>query len=94
MPEQEEPGEEQGQEPGQVWGKPNPTRGGTNPEPSGGQQNTRPTTRSQWQAQQEQGTKRANEDGEESNARKRSRFICMAPKLRKKGCDVTCPAEF
>ena len=75
-------------------GNPNPTPGGTNPEPSGGQQNTGPTTRSQTQAQQEQGTKRANEDGDQSNARKRSRFMRMARKLQKKGFEVTCPAEF
>ena len=44
-----------------------PTPGG-NPEPSGGQPNTGPTTRSQTRGQQEQGTKRANEDGHKSNA--------------------------
>ena len=74
-------------------GNPNPTPGG-NPEPSGGQRNTGPTTRSQTQGQQEQGTKRANEDGDQSNARKRSRFMRMAPKLQNKGFEVTCPAEF
>ena len=74
-------------------GKPNPMPGG-NPEPSGGQPNTGPTTRSQTQGQQEQGTKRANEDGDQSNARKRSRFMRMARKLQKKGFEVTCPAEF
>ena len=74
-------------------GNPNPTRGG-NPEPSGGQPNTGPTTRSQTQGQQEQGTKRANEDGDQSNARKRSRFMRMARKLQKKRFEVTCPAEF
>ena len=73
---------------------PNPTPGRTNPEPSGGQQNMGPTTRSHPQAQQEQGTKRANEDGDKSNARKRSCFMRMAQKLWKKGFDVTCPAEF
>ena len=73
-------------------GNPNPTAGG-NPEPSGGQPNTGPTTRSQTQGQQEQGTKRANEDGDQSNARKRSRFMRMARKLQKKGFEVTCPAE-
>ena len=70
-------------------GNPNPTPRGTNPEPSGGQQNPGPTTRSQTQAQQEQGAKRGNEDGDESNPRKRSRFMRMARKLRKKGFDVT-----
>ena len=74
-------------------GNPNPTPGG-NPEPSGGQPNTGPTTRSQTQGQQEQGTKRANEDGDQFNARKRSRFMRMARKLRKKGFKVTCPGEF
>ena len=73
---------------------PNPTHGGINPEPCGGQQNTGPTTRSKTQAQQDQGTKRANENGEESNTRKCSRFMQMAQKLRKKGLDVTCPAKF
>ena len=71
----------------------NPTPRG-NPEPSGGQPNTGPTTRSQTQGQQEPGTKRANEDGDQSNARKRSRFMRMARKLQKKGFEVTCPAEF
>ena len=71
----------------------NPTPRGTNPEPSGGQHNTGPKTASQTQAQQEQGTKRANEDGDDRNARKPSRFMWMARKLRKKGFDVTCPAE-
>ena len=61
----------------QFGGNPNTTPGG-NSEPSGGQPNTGPTTRSQAQAQQEQGTKRANEDGDQSNARKRSHFMRMA----------------
>ena len=74
-------------------GNPNATPGG-NPEPSGGQPNTGPTTRSQTQDQQEQGTKRAKEDGDQSNARKRSRFMRMVRKLQKKGFEVTCPAEF
>ena len=65
-------------------GNPKPTPG-RNPEPSGGQPNTGPTTRSQTQGQQEEGTKRANEDGDQSNARKRSRFMHMARKLQKKG---------
>ena len=72
---------------------PNPTPGG-NPEPSGGQPSTAPTTRSQTQGQQEQGTKRANEYGDQSNARKRSRFMRMVRKLQKKGFEVTCTAEF
>ena len=71
----------------------NPTPGGF-PEPSGRQPNTGPTTRSQTQGQQEQGTKRANEDGDQSNARKRSRFMRMARKLQKKEFEVSCPAEF
>ena len=74
-------------------GNPDPTPGG-NPEPSGGQPNTGPTTRFQTQGQQKQGTKRANEDGDQTNARKRSRFMRMAPKLQKKGFEVTRPAEF
>ena len=48
----------------QSGGNPNTTPGG-NSEPSCGQSNTGPTTRSQTQAQQEQGTKRANEDGDQ-----------------------------
>ena len=75
-------------------GSPNPTLGGTNPEPSTGQQNPGPTTRSQTQAQKEQGAKRGNEDVDESNPHKQSRFMRMAPKLRRKGFDVTCAAEF
>ena len=74
-------------------GNPNPTQE-WNPEPSGGQPNTGPTPCSQTQGQQEQGTKHANEDGDQSNARKRSRFMRMARKLQKKGFEVTCPAEF
>ena len=74
-------------------GNPNTTPG-ENSEPSGGQPNTGSTTRSQTQAQQEQGTKCANEDGDQSNACKRSRFMRMARKLQKKGFEVTCPTEF
>ena len=77
----------------QSGGNPYTTPGG-NSEPSGQQPNTGPTTRSQTQAQQEQGTKGASEDGDQSNARKRPRFMRMAPKLQKKGFEVTCPAEF
>ena len=76
----------------QCRGNSNTTPGG-NFEPSGGQPNTGPTTRSQTQVEQEQGTKGANEDGDQSNARKRSRFMRMARKLQKKGFGVTCPAE-
>ena len=72
-------------------GNPNPSPGG-NSEPSGGQSG--PTTRSQTQAQQEQGAKREHEGGDDSNAKKRSRFMRMARKLRNKGFEVTCPAEF
>ena len=71
----------------------NTTPGG-NSEPSGRQPNTGPTTRSQAQAQQEQGTKRANEDGAQSNARKRSHLMRIAPKPQKKEFEVTCPADF
>ena len=77
----------------QSGGNPNPTPGG-NSDPCGGQPNTGPTTRSQAQAHQEQGTKRANEDGNQSNSRKCSRFMRMARKLQKKGFEVTFLAEF
>ena len=60
----------------------------------GGQPNTAPTTRSQTQGQQEQGTTHANEDGDKSNARKRSPLMLMARKLQKKRFQVTCTAEF
>ena len=72
-------------------GNPNPNPGG-NSEPSGGQAG--PTTRSQTQAQQGQGAKREHEGGDDGNANKRSRFMRMARKLRNKGFEVTCPAEF
>ena len=72
-------------------GNPNPNPGG-NSEPSGGQPG--PTTRSQTQAQQEQGAKREHEGGDDGNAKKRSRFMRMARKLRNKGFEVTCPAKF
>ena len=72
---------------------PNSTPGG-NSEPSGGQLNQGSTTRSQTQAQKEQGFERANEGGDQPNARKLSRFMRMARKLQKKGFEVTCPAEF
>ena len=77
----------------QSRGNPN-TMPGRNSEPSGGQSNTGPTSHSQTQAQQQQGTKRANENGDQSNTRKRSSFMRMAQKLQKKGFEVTCPAEF
>ena len=44
-----------------LGGNPNPSSRGTNPQPSCGMQNTGPTTCFQTQAQQAQGTKRANE---------------------------------
>ena len=56
-------------------GNPNPNPGG-NSEPSGGQSG--PTTRSQTQAQREQGTKHEHEGGDDSNAKKRSCFMSMA----------------
>ena len=73
-------------------GNPNPTPRG-NSEPSGGQPNLRPTNCFQTQAEQELGTKRANKDGEQSNARKRFRLMRMAEKVQKKRFEVTCPAE-
>ena len=72
-------------------GNPNPNPGG-NSEPSGGQSG--PTTRSQTEAQREQGAKREHEGGDDGNAKKRSPFMSMARKLRNKGFEVTCPAEF
>ena len=72
-------------------GNPNPNPGG-NSEPSGGQSG--PTTCSQTQAQREQGAKPEHEGGDDGNAKKRSRFMRMARKLRNKGFEVTCPAEF
>ena len=63
-------------------GNPNPNPGGSS-EPSGGQSG--PTTRSQTQAQQEQGAKCEHEGGDDGNAQKRSRFMRMARKLRKRG---------
>ena len=72
-------------------GNPNPNPGG-NSEPSGGQSG--PTTRSQTQTQQEQGAKREHEGGDDGNAKKRSRFMRMARKLRNKGFEVVVPAEF
>ena len=72
-------------------GNPNPNLGG-NSEPSGGQSG--PTTRSQTQAQREQGAKCEHEGGDDGNAKKRSRFMRMARKLRNKGFEVTCFVEF
>ena len=72
-------------------GNPNPNPGG-NSEPSGGQSG--PTTRSQTQAQREQGANRAHEGGDDGNDKKRSRFMRMARNLRNKGFEVTCPARF
>ena len=71
-------------------GDPNPNPG-ENSEPSGGQSG--PTTRSQTQAQRQQGAKREHEGGDDRNAKKRSRFMRMARKLRNKGFELTCPAE-
>ena len=56
-------------------------------EPSGGQSG--PTTRSQTQAQKEQGAKREDKGGDDGNAKKRSRFMRMARKLRNNGFEVT-----
>ena len=72
-------------------GNPNPNPGG-NSEPSGGQSG--PTTRSQTQASKEQGAEREHEGGDDGNAKKRGCFMRMARKLRNKGFEVTCPAEF
>ena len=72
-------------------GNPNSNRGG-NSEPSGGQSGL--TTRSQPQAQREQGAKREHEGGDDGNAKKRSRFMRTARTLRNKGFEVTCSAEF
>ena len=65
---------------------------GKNSEPSEGKSG--PTTRSQTQAQQGQGAKREHEGGDDGNAKKRSCFMRMARKLRNKGFELTCPAEF
>ena len=70
---------------------PNPNPG-ANSEPSGGQSG--PTTRSQTQTQREQGAKREHEGGDDGDVKRRSRFMRMARKLRNKGFEVTCPAEF
>ena len=72
-------------------GNPNPNPGG-NSQPTGGQSD--PTTRSQTQAQREQGAKCEHEGGDDGNAKKRSHFMRMACKLRNKGFEVTCSAEF
>ena len=79
------------QNPDKNGGNPNPNPGG-NSEPSGGQSG--PTRRSQTQAQREQGAKREHEGGDDGNAKKRSRFMRMARKLRNNGVQVTRPAEF
>ena len=76
--------------PGKNGGNTNPDPGG-NSEPSEGQSG--PTTRSQTQAQREQGAKREHEGGDDGNVKKRSRFMRMARKLRSEGFEVTCPAE-
>ena len=69
-------------------GNPNPNPGG-NSEPPGGQSG--PTTRSQTQAQREQGAEREHEGGDDGNAKKRGCFMRMARKLQNKGFEVTCP---
>ena len=74
----------------QCGGNPDPTPGG-NSEPCGGQPNMGPITRFQTQAQQEQGTKRGNGHGDQSDSRKRFRFMRMVRKLQKQGFEVTCP---
>ena len=61
----------------QSGGYPHTAPGGSSV-PAGGQPNTGANTRSQTQAQHEPGTKCANGDGDQSNARKRSRFMRMA----------------
>ena len=65
-----------------------------NQDKCGGQSGSGPTTRSQTQAQQEHGAKRGHEGGDDGQAKKRTRFMRMAHKLRNKGFEVTCPAEF
>ena len=85
------PPDKNNKNPDQNGGNPTPNPGG-NSEPSGGQSG--PTTRSQTQAQREQGAKREHEGGEDGNAKKRSRFMRMARKLRNKGFEVVVPAEF
>ena len=77
--------------PDKKGGNPNPNPGG-NSEPSGGQSGA--TTCLRTQAQREQGAKREPEGGDDGNAKKRSRSIGMVRKLRNKGFEVTCPAEF
>ena len=57
---------------------PPPGGGGGNPEPSGGQQNTGPTSRSQTLAQQAQGAKPGQENGDEADAQKASCLMWMA----------------
>ena len=74
-------------------GNPNPNPGGSS-EPSGEPSGSGPTTRSQTQAQQEQGAKREHEGGDDGQAKKRTCFMRMGRKLRNKGFEVTCPAEF
>ena len=67
----------------------------TKGDPSSGQQNTGPTTcsQAQAQAQQEQGAKRSNKDGDEFGPRKRTRLMRIVRKLRKKGFDITLLAD-
>ena len=74
----------------------NPDKNGGNPNPNPGKKfepsgrQSGPTTRSQTQAQREQGAKREHEGGDDGNAKKRSRFMRMARKLRNKNFEVTC----
>ena len=76
-----------------IGGNPDPNPRG-NSEPCGGQSCSGLTTRSQTQAQQEQGAKRRNEGGDDGQAKKETCFMRMARKLRNKGFEVTCPVEF
>ena len=78
-------------DPDKNGGNPDPNPRGTS-QPSGWQSG--PTTRSQTQAQREEAAKREHEGGDDGNAKKRSRFMRMARKLRNKRFEVTCPAEF
>ena len=57
---------------------PNPTLGKANPEPSGRQLEPGLTTHSEMQAQQKEGAKRGNEDGDVSNPRKPPRLMRIA----------------
>ena len=69
-------------------GNPNLNPGGIS-EPSGGQPGSGRTTRSQTQAQQEQGAKQGHEGDDDSKAKKGTRFMRMARKLGNKEFEVT-----